>query len=379
MRASCDILLIGGGVVGASIAYHLARRRAGRIVLVEKSFLGAGASGKAGVILRRRDDSDAVASLAHYSQRVYEHFAESIGGPPIFSRTGLVLLPSGVAATPGLRPISSLESMEIDPNLHLLEGETALYDPGAGTVDPVQVLAQLAEEARRQGVDLRQGVEVRSLLVEKGKAIGVDTNEGPYACGAVVLAVGAWTTALARGLKTALPVRACRSQTALFRRPLDLARRAVICIDQVQGLYFKPAPGEAVEAGNLTVESDTEVDPDQYDEAADGEWLRSVRPRLSRRFPALHRSYGRGGYGALCAATPDGAPILDRLPGVEGLWCAAGFGGQDVALAPAAGRLLSEMMLGGKADDLDAAPFRLARFSREEEPKAAPATNMGHG
>jgi len=376
MRASCDILLIGGGVIGVGIAYHLARRRAGRIVLLEKAFLGAGGSGKAAGILRRLDDGDAVAPLARYSQRVYEHFPETIRGPAVFTRTGLILFqpasPEEVAL-PGLRPINGLESMEIDPNLYFAENETGLYDPGAGTVDPVQVLAQFAEEARRLGADLRQGVEVKTLVVEKGKVTGVETNEGPYACGAVVLAAGPWSAALARGIKAVLPVRACRSQKALFRRPLDLARRAVICLDPAQGLYFKPAGGDAIEAGSLTVERETEVDPDQYDEAADGEWLRSVRQRLSRRFPALHRSYGRGGYGAVCAVTPDGSPILDRLPGIEAAWFAAGFGTEDVALAPAAGRLVSDMMLGGQPDDLDPAPFRLARFSKEEEIRPAPA------
>jgi sarcosine oxidase subunit beta len=375
MRASCDILLIGGGILGVSIAYHLARRRAGRVVLLEKSFLGAGASGKACVILRRLPESAAVAPLARHSQRVYEHLPETGGGAPVFSRTGLVLLQpqgTGDATPPGLLPLGGLELMEIDPNLHLAEGETALYDDAAGTVEPVQVLTLLAEQARRHGADLRQGVEVKAVMVEKGKVTGVETNEGPYACGALVLAAGPWSAALARGVKAALPVRACRWQAALFRRPPDLARRAVVCLDPGQGLYFKPAPGEWVEAGALAAE-EGEVDPDRYDEVADGEWLRGVRQRLSRRFPAMHRGYGRGGYGALAAVTPDGVPLLDRLPGVEGAWVAAGFGGQDVALAPAAGRLLSELMLGGRAEDLDPAPFRLSRFTEAEEAKPAPA------
>src|SRR5207244_5536431 len=103
-----------------------------------------------------------------------------------------------------------------------------------------------------------------------------------------------------------LPVQACRTQVALFRRPTGALRRGVVYGDFVQGLYFKPTHGEMIHAGSIAgEETDKPVDPDDYNEAADGDWLPQVRQRLSRRYPAMHRGYGSGGYGALYAITPD--------------------------------------------------------------------------
>src|SRR5437667_5785596 len=92
MAVNCDILIVGGGVMGTSIAWHLARRRCGRVVVLEKSYLGAGSSGKSGAIVRQHYSNKLTASMAQKSLRVYEKFDEVVGGPPVFTRTGMVLI-----------------------------------------------------------------------------------------------------------------------------------------------------------------------------------------------------------------------------------------------------------------------------------------------
>src|SRR5437667_13425 len=89
---TCDILIVGGGVMGVSIAYALGRRRVGRVVLLEKSFLGAGSSGKSGAIIRQHYSNRLTASMAQKSLRVFEHFEDVVGGPPVFTHTGMVLV-----------------------------------------------------------------------------------------------------------------------------------------------------------------------------------------------------------------------------------------------------------------------------------------------
>jgi sarcosine oxidase subunit beta len=377
---TADILIIGGGVMGTSIAFALARRRAGRVVVLEKSFLGAGSSGKSGAIIRQHYSNRLTAAMAQKSLRVFEQFPDAVGGPPVFTRAGMVLivnerdragLDANVAMQRELginvRMIARDELTDIDPNAQLADDEVAAYESEAGYVEAPQVVASFAEAAGREGAEVRQGVEVKNVIVDKGRVAGVETNEGRYLCGTLVLATGPWAAQLGSAAGLNLPVQACRTQVALFRRPVDSSRRVAIYGDFVQGLYFKPTHGEMIHAGSVAGEEiNNPVDPDHYNEAADGDWLPQVRQRLSRRYPAMHRSYGRGGFGALYAITPDWHPILDKLPGIDGAYCAVGFSGHGFKMSPIVGQLMAELVFDGQATTLDITPLRLARFAEDD-------------
>lgn len=385
MAVHCDILIVGGGVMGTSIAWQLARRRAGRVVLLEKSFLGAGSSGKSGAIVRQHYSNRLTAAMAQRSLRVFERFDEIVGGPPVFTRAGMVLVVNqrdraGLEANLAMqrelgidvRLVAPQVLAEIDPNARLAEDEIAAYEAEAGYVEAVQVVASFAEAARKEGADVRLGVEVRSIVTQGSRVVGVETNEGRYDAGAVVLATGPWAAQLGKDLGVRLPVQACRTQVALYRRPPDFGRRTTVYGDFVQGLYFKPTHGEILHAGSLAgEEAQSPVDPDEYDESADGAWLPGIRQRLSRRYPAMHRSYGRGGYGALYGITPDWHPIIDRLPGLEGAYCAVGFSGHGFKMSPVVGELMAELIVDGQAKTLDVRPLRYARFD-ENDPVKTP-------
>jgi sarcosine oxidase subunit beta len=380
MSHLCDILIVGGGVLGASIAFHLAQRGPGRVVLVEKAYLGAGASGKSPALIYQAHRDPLLASLAPRCLPVFEHFADLVGGPPVFWRTGMVQfmhrseqadLDERLAHQRELgievQRISEHELMEVDAGARLAEDESAVFERSAGYVEPVQVVASFAEAARRVGADLRQGVEVRALLVEKGKIRGVETNEGTYESARLVLATGPWAAQLPLTVKLDLPVSASRAQVALFRRPADSGRRGAVLADHVQGLYMRPSQGDLLHVGDLQPPTDAPgVDPDAYNEAADGDWLPAVRQRLLRRYPAMHCGFGRGGYGLLTSRTPDGRPILDTLPGLDGVFCAAGFGADSYLLSPLAGQIVAQWVDENKVADLDLTPFGLERFAAQE-------------
>jgi sarcosine oxidase, subunit beta len=382
---SCDILIVGGGVMGVSIAYALASRHVGQVVLLEKSFLGAGSSGKSGAIIRQHYSNPLTVSMARKSLGVFERFDEVVGGPPVFTHTGMIIvvnerdrggLEANLTMQQGLgvdvRLLSGQELADIDPNARLAEDEIAAFEAAAGYVEAVQVVASFAEAATQKGADIRQGVEVQRVLFEGNRVAGVDTNEGRYHCKTVILATGPWAAQLSGEMGIPLPVQACRTQVALFRRPTDFGRRGPVYGDFVQGLYFKPTHGEMLHAGSIAgEEAQNPVDPDQYNEAADGDWLPQVRQRLSRRYPTMHRGYGRGGYGALYAITPDWHPILDRLPDREGIYCAVGFSGHGFKMSPIVGQLMAELVVDGKTTTLDIMPLRLGRFA-ENDPVKTP-------
>lgn len=380
MAVHCDIIIVGGGVMGTSLAWHLARRRVGRVMLLEKSHLGAGSSGKSGAIIRQHYSNRLTAAMAQKSLRVFEHFEDVVCGPPVFTRTGMVIIVgqgdrAGLEANLALQKelgidvnlVSAQTLAEIDPNARLAEDELAAFEAEAGYVEAVQVVASYADAARKEGADIRLGVEVQALLTEGGKVAGVETNEGRYHSRCVVLATGPWAAQLGKELGLKLPVQPCRTQVALYRKPADFGRRGVVYGDFVQGLYFKPTHGDMVHAGSLAGEEVQQpVDPDDYNEAADGAWLPQVRQRLGRRYPAMHRGYGRGGYGALYAITPDWHPILDRLPGLDGGYCAVGFSGHGFKMSPIVGQLMTELIVDGQARTLDISPLRLGRFEEND-------------
>src|SRR5207248_1535622 len=155
---------------------------------------------------------------------------DQFGGPPVFTRTGMAIIVNDRDRATletnmtmqrelgiDVRLVSAEELADIDPNAHLAEDEAAAFEAEAGYVEAVQVVASFADAARREGADIRVGVEVRAVLAEGGKVAGVETNEGRYQCGSLVLAAGPWAAALAKTAKIPLPVQSCRTQVALFR------------------------------------------------------------------------------------------------------------------------------------------------------------------
>jgi sarcosine oxidase subunit beta len=385
MMQAGDVLIVGGGVIGTSIAYGLAKRKVGRVVLLEKSFLGAGSSGKSGAIIRQHYSNRLTAGMARASLRVFEQFDDVVGGPPVFTHTGMILVihqndRAGLEANIAMQSelgikvklVSAQDVVAIDPNALIGEEELAAFESEAGYVEAVQVVASYAEAAQREGADIREGVEVKGVVTEGDRVIGVDTNEGRYPSRCVVLATGPWAAQLSLASGLRLPVTGCRTQVALFRRPPNFGRRGAVYCDFVHGIYFKPTHGEMIHAGSLAGEELKDpVNPDHYNEAADGTWLPVVRHRLGRRYPAMHRGYGRGGYGALYGITEDWHPILDRLPGLEGAYCAVGFSGHGFKMSPIVGQLMTELVVDGKTSAFDISPLRLARFA-EKDPVKTP-------
>ena len=164
MAVNCDIVIVGGGVMGTSIAWQLAQRHAGKVMVLEKSFLGAGSSGKSGAIIRQHYSNRLTASMAQKGLRVFEHFEDIVGGPPVFTRTGLIVVVNekdraGLEANLvmqrelgiDVRLVSSQVLADIDRNARLAEEEIAAYEAEAGYVEAVQVVASFARRLPEGG------------------------------------------------------------------------------------------------------------------------------------------------------------------------------------------------------------------------------------
>ena len=380
MSETADIVIIGGGVMGASVAFHLARRGAGKVVLLEKSYLGAASSGKSGAIIRQYYSHELLASMARYGLQVYRDFPDVVGGPAVFQQAGMVVvtaaegraqMDANVAMLTRLgadaRILSSSELRAFDSRVSTMDDEYAAYEAEAGYCEALQAVSSFALAAGRMKVDVRVGARVTALILEGPQIAGVATSQGPIATRTVVLAAGAWSAPLAKSVGVELPVEACRTQVALLRRPCEFGPSHPVYADLTNQIYFRPTHGEMTHIGNVDPrEERSVVDPDRYNEVADRNFVEEMRSKIERRYSALRRGVGRGGYAALYSVTPDWQPIIDRLPGVEGVFCAAGFSGHGFKLAPAVGQILSELVLDGRATTFDIRALRAARFAEGE-------------
>ena len=371
---SADVVVIGGGANGASTAFHLASLGVRRIVLLERRHLAAGASGKSGALVRMHYTNEGEARLALESLKVFRNFDAAVGGDCGFEPVGFVqIVPRGYEETLR-RNVAMQQDVGIETDIigqedlaRLLPGGSfddvgeAAWEPGSGFADPNATTYAFAEAARRLGATVETGCEVTRVVVEGGRAVAVDTSLGRIATPVVVLVAGAWAGRLLSPLGLDFGLVPHRVQVAIFRWPPGLGRRHPAVIDAVHRSWFRP---EGRAATLIGVELGlAHADPDDFDEGVDRTYVDRARKTLAARWPPFGEAVMRGGWAGMIMMSPDGRPIIDRLPGVDGLWGMLGDSGTSFKTSPAIGRCLAEWIVHGSPRTVDLAPFRATRFA----------------
>ncbi|MDQ7844778.1 MAG: FAD-dependent oxidoreductase, partial [Armatimonadota bacterium] len=222
---TADIVIVGGGVIGTSTAFQLGRRRAGRVVLLERATVGAGPTAKTIGIIRLHYSYEPLIRLAVRGLELFSRFEALTGFPADFTRTGFLLL-----ATPAQLPaveenvalqrrlgvqtsiLSPAEVARLDPRMNLEDVEGAAYEPEAGYADGYAAAAGFAAAARRLGVEIWEGTRAERLVIDRGAVRGVETTRGMIEAGTVLVAAGAHTAALLAAAGVAVPIQASRQQ-----------------------------------------------------------------------------------------------------------------------------------------------------------------------
>jgi glycine/D-amino acid oxidase-like deaminating enzyme len=371
-----EIVIVGGGVIGASIAYHLTAKGARDVVLLERGTIGGGETSKSGGFVQTHWDVLAEVRLIARSRDIFHDWSERIGGDCGFVRGGYLHV-TGTDREPDVRRVhqmlldEGLESQWIErgdlatlqPLINLDKLVGGAWEPTSGWADPVATTKSLAEAARRQGADVREGVTVVKLQHAGGKITGVQTTEGSLACRIVILAAGPWTLALHPEPAIPLPIELERGQVCYMSRPNNLPVRELGFYDEVTGLYTHPAGDTNLVGRDRDFPFEPVPDPDNYRRDVDAKWVVRAAMALGHRFPALRESLIRRGVTGLYDFTPDGQPIVDAPLGMDGYYVAAGFSGVGFKSAPATGLGVAELVLDGKATSVDLDHLRLARFA----------------
>lgn len=373
-----DVVVVGGGCMGASLAFHLARRHVD-IALVERGHVASGASGHSGAIVRRHYEARVGIRLARESLAFFQRFTEETGESCDFRNTGflsgtrekdlagfeamLALLESERVRVERLTPS---EAKDLEPQLDVSDYAAVIHDPDAGYADPIATAAGFAKAAIVESAAVLEDRPVRSVATRAGRIVGVKVRGGTIACERVVLAAGNWTPELARPLGVRLPVAYVRGDIGILRRPIGFGAAPRIHFDFYGNTYSRPEGDKDTLVGYMdTNPRKTTRRPELADDSVPGAMVRDLRGRLAKRFPIMARAQPRGGWAGLYDVTPDSYPILDRV-GPGGLFVAVGFSGHGFKLCPEVGRLLAEYVATGKRPD-GLEPLRASRF-REKKP-----------
>jgi len=379
MSNTADVIIIGAGVHGASLAYHLAQRGVKPIVL-EKDFAGAGATGRSSGLVRMHYDVRQDSELAWISFGYFRNWAERVGSESGFTRTGFIqivareneaALRKNTAMHQDIGIASFLISAEdvkrLAPSFVTDDFDIAAYEPESGYADPTGTTNAFMAAARAKGARMVQDCEVTGVQVEGGKVTGVDTSRGVFSGPVIVNAAGAWADKLNAMVGLELPFTTWRHDTMFVGRPKEMGPGHPTVIDFPNEMYFRPETGGlmlvGLEDGNPLGDS-PEGDTDH---AIKGFVERAIE-RICQRVPIMENSYLHTAHGGYDGITPDQHPLLGQA-GPEGFYLQCGMSGTGFKIAPAVGLCMSELILDGEAQSVDISIYRPGRFAEGKEIK----------
>ena len=382
MSETADVVVVGGGCIGASIALHLAEK-VDRVVLLEKKQLANGASGKGIGIIRTHYTHPVLAELAHQSKQRFHEFQERYGGYDSgFNPCGYYVL-VGESDVETLKHVVQMQqSMQINvelvdlqqvqadfPQLNLSDVAAAAYESDSGYGSPPQTTLALAQRATDLGVEVRTQSPVEEIQLDaEGRVEGVVTSAGKIATRLVVDCVGPWARKFTEHLGLEFPVTPVVEHVVVIERPVEFTQHPVVS-DLVNLCYSRSDVGQPyTRIGNSDPKYHSQFtlqDADDFQGQLFPHIADELHQKLIHRFPTLEAGRVVERYAGIWGITPDYQPIIDRLAHVPGLYCAVGFSGHGYKLSPIVGELMSQFILGETNSLVD--QLKLFRFDRFKE------------
>jgi sarcosine oxidase subunit beta len=384
---TASVIIIGAGVVGASVAYHLARRGWRDILVIDRSHRpGQGSTGKATGGFRAQYATAINVQLSLLSRDKLRCFTEETGGNAGYHQAGYLWLASTAAELEVLRAARKVQRQEglteaievgpdeiarLNPAVALDEVLGGAFCPSDGFIRPLGILEGYLTAAQRLGVQLEWQVEATGLRLGQGNRIAVvDTARGPVSPAAVVNAAGPWAAQVAQWSGSDLPVTPLRRQVAATAPTDFLPDTMPMTIFTTDGFHLRVRDGRI-----LLLWPTPGVPGRPFDTGVDDEWIEAVVEKAHRRVPVVRRAtIDRDAcWAGLYELSPDKHAILGAAPGCPNLFLVNGCSGHGVMHAPALGQLLAEVMSDGAATTLDVSALRPSRF---EEGDLNPVSEM---
>lgn len=370
------VAVVGGGIVGAASAYHLAERDAA-VTLFERGSLGDGSTSRAFGGIRAQFSTPVNVELSLASIAVWESFEETFGVDMAFRQHGYLFLARESETAEAFREnvamqrergvparlLDPSEATEYCVGLDPTPFELATFSPTDGYADPHLALQGFVTAARDAGVDIRTGTMVDELVVDatEERVVGVKVDGENSGFDRVVAATGAWTPQLVESAGVELPISPSRRQVVVVEPSRPVPEDDPLVIDLDTTSHFRPERDGTALVGGRFAAGEAVVDPDQYDGDIDLDWAVEATERAGEYADYFGpETRIRRGWAGLYAVTPDHHPVIEEV--VPGLVVAAGFSGHGFQHAPATGRVVAELCLDGRSTTIDVSPLSLDRF-----------------
>jgi len=374
MNQSYDAIVIGAGVMGASIAYNLSQRGL-KVLILERQSIAVGATGASSGLVRMHYDVEVDSALAWESFHYFKNWRERIGGECGFTRTGFlqIVLPDKNEQLRGnvemqkrlgilTEVVTAADVKKLVPVFKTNDFELAAYEPESGYADPTSSTNSFITNAKACNSVLLQDSEVTGIRVSGGKVVGVDSSRGSFDAPIVVNCAGTFADRIGRMVGIEIPLDTWSHDVAFVKRPSKVGMHPAV-IDDVLAMYFRPE-------GELTLigleDYNRMGEPPESDLGyVDPEFVMRAIDRICERVEGMEEGSLHSTHVGRDGLTPDQRAVIDQA-GPDGFYIACGFSGTGFKLSPAVGVCMTELILDGTAKLVDISSLNLNRFVRGE-------------
>lgn len=378
MTENFDAIVIGAGVIGTSIAFHLTERGL-RPVILERKQVGFGATGKSSGLVRMHYDLEAESHLAWTSFQYFRNWRERVGGECGFTRTGFLHIEPANHVTQ-LRKnvemhkrlgiptdvITGADVKRIAPSFNTEDIEFAAYESESGYADPMLTVNSFLTAAKERGAVYVQDCEVTNIQTSGSKVISVQTTRGEFSAPIVVNAAGAWSGRIGKMVGVEIPLGTWTHDVVHMRRPAVVGNHPTV-IDSSLSMYFRPDSGDLI---LVALEDDSRIgeSPDADLSYVAKDFVNRAVERICKRIPAMEQGSLHSSHVGRDALTPDQRAVIGQA-GPDGFYMVTGFSGTGFKLSPAIGLCTTELIFDGKSKTVDISGFDPMRFERGERLK----------
>jgi len=368
---TAEVLIIGAGVIGCSIAYHLAKSGCHDVVVLEKDSIGSGSTSKCPGGIRQQFSTEANIKLSMESVSFFERFEDETGHPADFHQHGYLMLATteeeaeifnsnvSLQRQLGLEImlLSPEEAREIVPCLDVKDVICATFCPTDGYADPYSVVQGFSSAAKRLGVKIYEDTEVINIKAKEGQILGVSTSKAEYMSPVVVIASGAYAAQVGKMVGLALPISPLRRHMFVSAPSDKVERNTPMVVDFHTGFWFR-REGQGIIFGMRNPD-----ETEGFNTSIDWGFLPVIGEVGSHYLPFLKDIGIARGQAGLHADTPDAKAIIGKVSEIDGLYLACGFSGHGFMHSPAVGKIMAELILEAKAGT-DISCFALDRFKK---------------